>query len=285
MNAVLKPVPREATGRHRWQARLEVGFGERAGRTVPVHRRHDGPLAIQRAFYPEGPVCHLYLLHPPGGLVGGDGLDITLEAAAQTHALLTTPGATKFYRSLGEPAEQVLSIRVAADSAVEWFPQESIYFDGCIAGTRARIQLEPGARFIGWETTVLGRPASGDEFTQGTITQRLDIYRDGEPLFLDAVQLTGDSELRTGVAGLDGRTAMATMVATPVDAEWVAMIRERVKPRTGERFAVTLKDDLLVCRFIGDQALHARHLFEQVWRILRPLMLGRPACPPRIWST
>ena len=285
MNAVPHPIPSEVSASRRWQARLEVGFGERAGRTVPVHRRHDGPLAVQRAFHPEGPVCHLYLLHPPGGLVGGDRLDIRLEAADGTHALLTTPGATKFYRSLGDRAEQVLSIRVAADAALEWFPQETIYFDGCVAGTRARIDLETGARFIGWETTVLGRPASGDAFKRGEVTQRLDLYRDGEPLFLDAVRFTGESELRTGVAGLGGRTTMATMVATPVASDWVATIRERVTPRPGELFAVTLRDDVLVCRFIGDQALHARDVFEQVWRILRPLMLGRPACAPRIWNT
>lgn len=279
------PKPEEVETRGRWRARLEIGFGLRAGRTAPVHRRHDGPLAVQRAFYPEGPVCHLYLLHPPGGLVGGDLLQIELEAAPGTHALLTTPGATKFYRSLGAVAEQVQSIHVAADAALEWFPQETIYFDGCVAQTRARIELESGARFIGWETGVLGRPASHDAFERGRMTQRLDVYRDGEPVFMDAVHLDGDSALRDGAAGLNGCTAMATMVATPVDAAWVPVIREQVRPRPGELFAATLKDDVLVCRFIGHQAAHARQLFEQVWSILRPRMMDRPACAPRIWNT
>ena len=55
-----------------WEAELALRFVIRDGRTVLGERRHRGPLQVQRVFYPEGTdLCHLYVLHPPGGLVAG----------------------------------------------------------------------------------------------------------------------------------------------------------------------------------------------------------------------
>ncbi len=101
-----------------WRARLELGFAPRPGRTALVHRRQRGPLAVQRPFYPEDDVCHLYLLHPPGGVVGGDSLHIQADAGAGAHALVTTPGATKFYLSAGASAQQVQILRVAVGASL-----------------------------------------------------------------------------------------------------------------------------------------------------------------------
>ncbi len=53
-----------------WKANLSLEFKATALRTVISKREHKGPLAIQRPFYPEDDVCHVYLLHPPGGVVG-----------------------------------------------------------------------------------------------------------------------------------------------------------------------------------------------------------------------
>ncbi|HDP88731.1 MAG TPA: urease accessory protein UreD [Thioalkalivibrio sp.] len=268
-----------------WRARLEVDFGVRAGRTVPVRRTHSGPLAVQRPFYPEGEVCHLYLLHPPGGLVGGDALEVALAVAPGAHALVTTPGATKFYRSNGWPASQTQNLRVSGGAALEWLPQETICFDGTQAHTQCRVELEDDARFIGWETLVPGRPAGGYMFREGCLRQRMEIWRGGAPLFVDALNIDGDSGVLHGAAGLSGRSCLATLLATPVTRELLEAVRAQVVAPTGTRLGITLIDDLLVCRFLGDEALVARAVFEQVWTLLRPALLGRPACTPRIWRT
>ena len=87
-----------------WQGSLALRYRSEDGRTR-VHDRHDGPLRVLKSLHPEGDrVCHSVLVHPPGGIVGGDTLAIELALEAGAHALVTTPGATRFYRSLGEPA-------------------------------------------------------------------------------------------------------------------------------------------------------------------------------------
>ena len=89
-----------------WLAELHLRYEYRHARSVIAARHHQGPLTIQKPFYPEGDVCHTYILHPPGGVVGGDILNINITVADGAHALLTTPASGKFYRSAGKTAEQ-----------------------------------------------------------------------------------------------------------------------------------------------------------------------------------
>src|SRR5260221_1887542 len=103
-------VPACASG---WQAMLDLRFGHRAGQgSVLSHARHSGPLRVQKPLHPEGPgICHAVLLHPPGGVAGGDQLQIDVTVEPGAHALLTTPGATRWYKSQGRPAAQRVRLR------------------------------------------------------------------------------------------------------------------------------------------------------------------------------
>ncbi|MBM4202088.1 MAG: urease accessory protein UreD, partial [Gammaproteobacteria bacterium] len=141
-----------------WNAELELRFAPGHGKTVIAHRRHVGPLLVQRPFYPEGPVCHVYLLHPPGGVVAGDTLGIDVDAANGSAGLVTTPAAGKFYRSASGLARQSVSLRVADGASLEWLPQETIVYQGARVRSRITIELEAGARFVGWDVVALGRP-------------------------------------------------------------------------------------------------------------------------------
>ena len=81
-------------------AELTLRYEKRDGRSVITQRRHYGPLLVQKPFYPEGDVvCHSIIVHPPGGIVAGDRLAIHVTLESGAHALITTPGATKWYRS------------------------------------------------------------------------------------------------------------------------------------------------------------------------------------------
>ena len=102
-----------------WKAHLSLGIVQTSARTVLKSRSHVGPLAVQRPFYPEGDVCHVYILHPPGGVVGGDELAIHINAATGSHALVTTPAAGKFYRSDGRTAKQSVNVKIAAGAIVD----------------------------------------------------------------------------------------------------------------------------------------------------------------------
>src|SRR5512147_1863763 len=160
-----------------WSARLQLGFEQRAGRTVLAERRHDGPLVVQKPLYPEGDaVCHAIVVHPPAGIAGGDELELHARAGDGAHALLTTPGAGKWYRSAGPWASQKLRFEVAG--ALEWLPQETIVFEGALARLSTQVRLQGDARYLGWEILCLGRTGSGEKFGKGEVRLDTALYRD-----------------------------------------------------------------------------------------------------------
>lgn len=266
-----------------WRAQLELGLESRGARTALVHRKQRGPLAVQRPFYPEGGVCHLYLLHPPGGVVGGDGLEVDVAVHADAHALLTTPGATKFYRSSGPQAQLRQTLSVAAGAALEWFPQENIFFPGARARLRTEVRLEPGARFMGWEIHCLGRPVNHETFDTGALNLRLDLDRGATPLLRECLNVEGGAV--SGPATLRDYPVNATFLAGGATPELRDLVRERLSETDTGLAAATLLEDLLVVRYLGTSTAAARRLFVAAWTALRPALLGRAACSPRIWAT
>jgi urease accessory protein len=267
-----------------WQASLQLGFAPSGGRTAMVHRRHAGPLRVQRPFHPEGAPGHVYILHPPGGIVGGDGLYIEADVANGAHALVTTPAANKFYRSTGAWAAQRQSLRVADGGVMEWLPQEQIAFNAALADTLTQVDLAPEARFIGWELSCLGRPAAGDDFTSGALRSRFELWRAGEPLLLERNHLDGGGDILDAPWGLAGYRAMGTLVAVGAGPDDRDAVREALAQQP-HRWAVTLMDDVLTVRCLGPGAEAGLALFRQAWATLRPRLLGREACAPRIWRT
>ncbi len=266
-----------------WRAQLEMEFAERGGRTVLAGKRHYGPLTLQRPFYPEGAPAHLYVLHPPGGLVGGDQVELSAAVGAGAHALITTPGAAKFYRSAGPPATQTQRLSVAPGGVLEWFPQENILFPGANAGLLSEIQLGGDARFIGWEVQCLGRPVIGERFATGSADMGLRIWRDGAPLLIERLRVDGTGSL-DGPSGLRGFPVAATFVASGTRAEDLEAVRAQLF-RNDLNWSATRVDDLLVARCLAPGSEPVRRLFVALWGILRPRLIGREACPPRIWAT
>ncbi|MFP6655053.1 MAG: urease accessory protein UreD [Myxococcota bacterium] len=267
-----------------WRAELALHFAPRGPRTLLKSKRQSGPLTVQRAFYPEGDrVCHVYLLHPPAGIVGGDDLRVHIELDKGTHALLTTPGATRWYFSRGIYA-QVQQIATVADGAtLEWLPQETLISDGAYARLLTKINLEGNARFCGWEILGLGRPALREAFEHGSIDFRLEIYRDGRPLLLER-QRSGQN----GLPGLGDNTACATMTMTGCDAATLEASRKCLLETPESSLAIcasTLIGDVLIVRGIAPRCEPLTQVFRNLWTKLRPLSFGRPASSPRIWNT
>lgn len=270
---------------HGWKAHLTLGFEQRAGKTVLATRSQSGPLTVQRPFYPEGDVCHLYLLHPPGGVVGGDELHINATTRQQANALVTTPGATKFYRNTGKLAQQVQTLTVEKNSTLEWFPQENIFFDQTHTQLITRIQLEDTACFMGWEINCYGRPAANELFKKGAVDTQLEIFRNGFPLLLDRLKIT-DAHSLLSPAGLNGYPCFGTFIATHVTQELLDKARLATAEITGDQqLGITLMDDILIARCLGQYAQQVSITLKLIWAVLRPTLLERDACHPRIWST
>lgn len=276
---------RETASPGGWFAGLELGFARRGDTTVLAVNRHQGPLRLQRPLYPEPAVCHAVILHPPGGVVGGDRLEIRATVANDAAALITTPGATKFYRSDGDLASQTNHLRVADGSCLEWLPQETIVYPGAHAAARTHIHLAAGSVCMAWEVVCLGLPACGQPFADGRFTASLSIDRQGRPLYRDRLQVDGATDLNRP-AGLRGASVTATLVATGVTPEILPPLRERLASETGDTMTgLTLMADLLVIRHVGQCSAQAKAIFQALWTLLRPTLCGRQACVPRIWST
>lgn len=250
------------------------------------HRRHLGPILVQKAHYPEGPrVCHLHLIHPPGGLVGGDRVTVQIRLEEAAHALLTTPAAGKLYRSGGERAELVQSLHVGPGALLEWLPQENILFESSDGLLRTDVHLN-GGRFFGWEVVALGRPACGIGFGDGRLRQEFDLYRDAEPVLLERLRLSAGDGLIDAAWGLDGAAAFGTLVMAPGADDAADRARELLAQCEGlHRRGVTAMDGMLICRAAAGYAEPVRVAFERLWVALRPGFAGLPACPPRIWKT
>ncbi len=285
-------LPENAAPCHgQWRAELSLAFARRRGGTRLVHCSHRGPLYIQRPFYPEGPDCaHAYLLHPPGGIVSGDRLAIDVSVAEGASALVTTPGAARVYR-----ARETLSLQgqtthlsVAQGASLEWFPLETIVYDGADVRLDTQIELAPDAALTAWEICCLGLPASGAPFRHGRLRQRYRLRRDGRVCFVDGLCLDADNLARMdGRAGLGGHTVAGFFLAGPVANEDAlpalrAVDGQRTPTGVG---GITRLGDFYVGRYLGTSAAHARALFTRWWELLRPLLLGRAACAPRIWLT
>ena len=196
-----------------WRAQLALEYERRNQRTVLAARRHDGPLVVQKALYPEGDaVCHNIIVHPPAGILGGDSLEIDARVGAQAHTLLTTPGASKWYQSAGAWAQQKNVFVVAQGACLEWLPQETIVYDGALARLQTEVRLDAGARYIGWEVLCLGR-GTGERFEHGQCQSSVTVLRDDKPLWLERGAIEAGGLLMTSPAGLNGKTVCGTLIA------------------------------------------------------------------------
>jgi len=282
-----------------WQAELELAFVEAGGATRMVRGGQRGPLAVQRPFFPEGPrVCHVYVLHPPGGLVGGDQVRIGIDVGAGAHALGTTPAAAKVYRSSGATARQELRMTVAAGGALEWLPQETILYDSAMADLRTRVDLAqdddpagPGARFIGIDMLCFGLPARQERFARGRCRQRLELWRGGRPIALERGTFDGGAPIHGARWGLGGATVVGTLLAAPSpapDSDAVQALQRLAETlRQGDLGSATVLGggEAIACRYLGASAERGRRFLQAAWRLLRPAVMGREATAPRIWAT
>lgn len=274
-----------------WQASIELGFEAQGPDRITrlTRRKHQGPLRVQRPFYPEGKAgcCHVYLLHPPGGLVSGDALNIQANLASGAHTLLTTPAAAKLYKADSHHVAwtQHTTLNVADGATLEWLPQETLAFNGSRGRQTTRVELQGNARCIGWELLALGRPASDLPYTSGRMEQRFHLTRDGRPLWIERQTLDPQHPRFKGKWGQGGATVQATLWAVGLEDEAAAIEALRAQMPPSPRWAVTRRRGVLLLRYLGNERNEAWRLCQQAWEILRPMLTGKPASIPRIWLT
>ena len=272
-------------GHEPWEAHLELAYARRDADTVPSLRRHLGPLRVQKHFAPEPGLCEHVIVHPPAGIAGGDRLRVDVAVGPGARARLTTPGATRWYRSAGPLATSTVAAGVGEGGALEWLPQEQIVFDGAEALSECRFKLAPGASLIAWDLVVLGRQAGAEPFVRGTWRSRLDVEVDGRLVLAERCVLGAGDALRRSALGWGGQDAVATFIAA---GPWGAVVprplldvARAVEPGAG----VSDVEGLVVARWLADSSSRARGWLEALWKLARPALIETPAVPPRIWRT
>ncbi len=274
-----------------WHAQLDIAYSQEQQRTVARHS-HTGPLRVLQSLYPEGDaICHNVLVHPPGGLVGGDTLDITVAVSGNAHGLITTPGATRFYRSAGELALQSTHITLADQARLEWLPLEALAYNQCQAENRLTLELAPQAECIGWDVTAFGLPSASLPFEQGSFLQHIEL----PGVWLERGRIDAcDARLMNGPLGLAGQRCMASLffvTGTPLernrreaglDVARSVVANHALHARAG----VTCPNpQVMVLRVLSPLVEPAMQLLRQVWLVWRAHFWQLPAVSPRIWST
>jgi urease accessory protein len=274
-----------------WHGHLSLKYRRDGERTV-VHDRHSGPLRVLQSLYPEATkVCHNVLVHPPGGIVGGDVLAIEVEMSADAHALITTPGAARFYRSAGELASQRVDARLEEGARLEWLPLETICHRACLGENRLRFTLADGAEMIGWDVLALGLPASNERFDRGTFTQSIEL----PGVWLERGVIDGeDTRLLDSPLGFAGNRVMATMwfaAGAAIDEarreRLLESARGVVAGHALERScgATAPQERCVVLRVLAPRVEPAMQLLVKVWKEWREAAWSMTLTPPRIWRT
>ncbi|MCC6921627.1 MAG: urease accessory protein UreD [Nitrosomonas sp.] len=285
----LKPV--QPSSDTKPDASIFLAFDKEAGKSRLALRQHFGQLYVQKPFYPEGPeVCHIVLVHPPGGVVGGDRLEITNHVGTGANVQVTTPGAAKWYRSNGHVSYQNVTLDVKTGGAMEWLPQETIFFDDARVELAQNVNLEAKSTYMGCEIFCFGRTAHGESFNSGRIRQKFSIRRDNKLIWYEQLNLRGGDKAMRSSHVLANKTVCATLLAVSDSihsSDLINALRSQMVDvdHNAGMLGVSQVKSVIVARYLGNSSEVAREVMLKLWGILRPALLGRIAEVPRMWKT
>lgn len=277
-----------------WHASLALSFSPQGARkTVLSKRQHEGPFLVQKALYPEGPqVCHATLLHPPSGIAGGDRMTISVKLDPGAHALITTPGASRWYKANGRRSTQHTQLHVAPGARLDWLPQENIFFEQAVASMNTHLYLDSGAATIGWEINQLGRIDKCTHWDEGQVMLASTLYVGGIPIWLECGELSANSALRHNGPGLASFPVVATLWAfgPELNSDQTDKLAGPLPWTPSLRAGLTHmhhanQQGLTLVRVLGTHVQDVKQLLIDVWMQLRPLVLGTPGTPLRLWNT
>ena len=286
-------LPEKTKSSRGWQAKLDIDLALREQQTVVSKALHYGPLRIQKSFPQADGSCHLYLLHPPGGLVAGDQLSIRITAEHETRTLITTPSAGKFYRCLEDlEQKQTVQVSVGESSQIEWLPQENIFFDGAKANIETEVYLASDSVFVGWEIQCLGRQASGECFRSGFVMQRLRLYRDGRLVHRERLELRPATPLMNAGWGLGGMNVIGALIAS-IPVEQARSASRRIQSVIAELNAIypaqiwgfSSKESVVLGRYLGESPEECRAGLNEMRLLLDAADICATGSVPRIWKT
>ncbi|BBP45179.1 urease accessory protein UreD [Thiosulfatimonas sediminis] len=270
-----------------WKGYLSFTLENRFGKTVVKDKQHFGPLVLQRAYYQEEERPTILVIHPPGGIVAGDELTTQVLLKPNAKVFISTPAATKFYRSTGACAVQLQQLTLYENTQLEWLPQEALFFNQCKVRNHLQFNLmTEQAALIAWDVVGFGRPAMNEVFSEGELHQKIEIRLADKPIFIDQFVFRNIPELMHNAFALNGQTLMATMLFYQSDAQLLSQLKEQfLQQDWAPQCGITLVDKVLVLRTLDSDLDDLKARLIAAWQLARPLIIGAPPLMPRIWKT
>jgi urease accessory protein len=271
-----------------WRGQLDLIYAHINGATRPIHVQTQAPLRVQRPHYPEGPLtCYTTVVHTAGGMVGGDELMQNIHLQPRSQALITTPAATKVYRSIAPTCQQITTIQLDAASYLEWFPQETIVFNAAKYHQQLRINLDPGAVAVLWDVTRFGRTARGECFDVGDWRSDVEVWQGRRPLLIDRQHLPGNLKILQSPHGLNGYPVAGTFACVGFELSDTLFLDLCHSLQQSEIPAInvglTRGIQGVICRYRGSSSQEARRGFVALWQRIRQFRNGKVPALPRLW--
>lgn len=261
----------------------------RARGTIEMRVKANGARTTLRDLYQAGSSKCLFprnarkhmdavLLNTAGGVTGGDRFSFSAHAEEQTELTLTTQACERAYKAQGgEIGEVSNKLSIAENARINWLPQETILFNHSALSRSLRVDLAPDASFLMLEPLVFGRTAMGEALNHAQFRDRIEIYRENTPLYIDALHLTGDIAAQLAQPFVaNGAGAMASLVFVDANAETYLEPLRELLPTTGG--ASMLRPDTLVMRVLAQDSFELR---KTLFPILSQINNGQV---PRCWT-
>ena len=231
-------------------------------------------------------------MHPPAGIAGGDHLKIDIKTYPQAKAVITTPGATKWYKSNGFLSSQETRLSVASRGHLDFLPQENIYFNSSNAHNLIHIQLEDDSSMIGWDIAQLGRTASGESWSDAHLRNELQLSINHRQYWIESSVLDSD-DLSIGLTPkLGPYSVMGTMwfCGNQVSEELLERLRDSLlwsdTLRVGAtRINLPKKNGLIIVRGVSSEVEYLKDCFIDMWLRYRYEVSGIAPLPLRLWKT
>jgi urease accessory protein len=258
---------------------LGLRFTRRFDKTALTQCRFRLPLqALAPSELADG-TAYLMLLNPTGGVVGGDFLFTQITLEADTRVCLTTPSATRVYRTLDRPAIQETKVAIGEGASLEYLPDHVIPHSGSRFHQSLRVEMEPRSRGIFWDSLAAGRVARGERWEFHEVDSRLEIFMRGRPVFLNRTRIQPAAFDPRGMGVTDGFDYLATLVVVAdkldgwneIAATMTAELARRPELRTG---VSALTSSGFVIKLLARTASEMAYAQAILWRHARQAILG-----------
>jgi urease accessory protein len=260
---------------------LRLRFARGGESTILAQSRFSLPLQALTPLTLADGASYLMLLNPTGGVLGGDHLITDIVQEAGTHVCLTTPSATRIYRTAEKPAILETAIHLDEGATLEYFPDHVIPHAGSALRQSLRVEMARGSRAILLDSMASGRVAHGERWSFTEMDSRTEVFVCGRPAYINRTKIV-PANIRPDQLGLMEEFDYMSCIGLFADGftrwkEISAAMNEELKTVPNVRGGATLiSRGGCVVRFLARSAPDMTLANKRLWDVARAQVAGLP---------